>query len=463
MFSRAPDSAARQFIYSSAFWLVLGATCLALASVKLVAPDFLHTRLLSYPRLTAVGSISLIYGWLTLAGLAAIFYAVPRLTGARVASEAGSQLAGMIINLTLAIGVAINLFGGVQDQQFSELPSYLDAALVFGLLIATANVWRSVSKRVEPRLYISIYFFLGGLLWAMLGLAVGNLHALNGVPDEIAHLFSINTTILLWVSSVGAGALYYVVPRASGAPLHSHRLAVLGFWSLAIAAPLSGSTRQVYGPSPEWLVTISIASSILLVMPVLALLVNLFGTLRVAWDRVADHPSIRFFVAGSAFWSAGVLLTILVGFRGTAKTFGATDWETAPVWIIVLGGATLWALGFITFALPRLMGRRWIHRSRVSSGLWLTAVGVAAAATGWLGAGATSAIAWMAGSSEAPSVVGAGYEVVLESAGGFRALSVVGLVLFAIGQWIFALHMIRTTAEGEPHPVEVVTPVEALL
>lgn len=461
MFSRAPDSAARQFIYSAVFWLVLGSTSLALAGIKLVEPNFLNTRLLSYPRLTAVASISLIYGWLTLAGLASIFYAVPRLTGARIGSEPGGQLSGFLINFTLALGVAITFFGGVQDQQFSELPAYLDAPLALALLIATGNVGRSVSRSIEPRLYASVYFFFGGLIWIILSLAAGNLHALRGVSDSIAHLFSINTTIFLWVSSVGIGALYYVVPRASGSPLYSHRLALVGFWSMAIAAPMSGSSRQVFGPQPQWLVTISIASSILLLMPVMALLVNLFGTLRLAWDRVADHPSIRFFVSGSIFWAVGVALWVLTGFRGTAKTFGATDWETTPVWVIVLGAGTLWAMGLIVFALPRLMGRRWLYRGRVSAGQWLNTVGVAMATVGWLGAGAVAAVAWTVG--ESGSNVGAGYEVVIQNSGGFRALSMIGLILLSVGHWIFALHMIRTTAAGEPHPIEVVTPVEALI
>lgn len=442
---------------------MLGSTSLALASVKLVEPNFLNTQLLSYPRLTAVASISLMYGWLTFAGLAVIFYSIPRLMGARIGSEPSGQLSGLLINLTLALGVAITLFGGVQDQQFSELPPYLDAVLVVALLIAALNVSRSISRRVEERIYVSAHYFIGGLLWLILSLAAGNLHALRGVSDSIAHLFSINTTILLWISSIGIGGLYYVIPRACGAPLYSHRLATVGFWSMAISAPLAGSNRLVFGPQPDWLVTISIASSIVMLMPVLALLVNVMGTLRPAWDRVADHPSLRFLVAGSVFWASGVALWVLNGFRGTAKTFGTTDWETAPIWMIILGGGTLWSMGLIVFAFPRLMGRRWLYRSRVSAGQWLTIVGAALAVVGWLGAGAVSAVAWTIGAGEAGSNVGAGYAVILENAGGFRALSVVGLVLLAVGHWIFALHMIRSTASGDPHPVEVVTPVEALV
>lgn len=461
MLSKAPDSAARALIFSAVFWLLVGATALAVAGAKLVLPGLLATRLLSYPRLQAIASISMLYGWLTLAGLAAIFYVVPRVTGARIRSEPMGQLAAMLVNLALLLAVPVTLFGGVQGPAFSELPPYLYAVLVLALALAATNVLRTLARRVEPRLYASVWYFIGALLWAPLALVVGNLHPFVGVPASIAHLFSLNATLTLWFAAVGIGSLYYFVPRASGSPLYSHRLALVGFWSLAFTAPLAAQSRQVFGPAQDWLETVAIASSIALLIPVATVVVNFLGTLRGAWDKVPDHPSIRFFAGGTLFWTIAMLQGTVQSFRVVARNVGATDWITGQVWVLLLGAFTLWSAGAITFALPRLIGRRWFDRTQLTAGFWLSAMGVAAVGVAAFGAGVVTAAVLVAGTAgENPLAAGNPFDVVINAVRPFRVLSLLGLLSFAVGQWMFAVNLFRSTTRGEPRPVEVVAPAE---
>ncbi|MEO7803427.1 MAG: cbb3-type cytochrome c oxidase subunit I, partial [Actinomycetota bacterium] len=238
MLSSQQDGAARASLFSSVVWLVFGAASYLAASAKLVRPEFLSGRFLSYGRLSAVASVSIQYGWLALAGIGAIFYVLPRVTGSPMHSEKLGFLAVALMNLSVILGIAVNLGIGPQGHPFSELPNGLYVLLLVATLGVALNVVRTISSRSEPSLYVSAWFFAGAAIWAPLAIIFGRLVPLTGMADSIADLFGLNAVLNLWFGAVGIGALYYVIPRATGAALYSHRLALVGFWTLAFLGPM---------------------------------------------------------------------------------------------------------------------------------------------------------------------------------------------------------------------------------
>lgn len=460
MFSRVPDSAAKSFLYSAVFWLLLGSLALLVSWLKLIDPDLLSTRLLSYPRVRAVASLSLIYGWIVLSCLSAIFYIVPRVTGSRIRSESGGQASSWLINVGLVAAVVTTLLDQVVGHEFLELPRWLGVVLVVALGSCAANVLRTIESRTEPKLYTSLWYFIGALVWAPLVIAASVLPSFSGVRDSVAHLFGVGALLAAVVPAVGIGVVYYVVPRASGRPLYSHRLALLGFWWLAFTAPLTGQSRHIFGPSQDWLQTLAITASIGLLVPVITVVVNLFGTLQGGWDKVPDHPSLRFAVGGVLVWAIGVLLGIALSFRSIARIVGSTAALTSQVWLLVVA-FTLLAAASITYSFPRLVGRRWFRRDRVTMHFWLTVAGGTLLAIGGWGQGIVGGTIWQSGAvlGKAASF-GKDFDLVLTATDRFVAVALVGVLMFAVGQWIFASNLFRSTTRGEPRPLEMVAPRE---
>lgn len=458
MFPRAPDSAAKNFLYSSVFWLLLGSVALLVSALKLVDPEFLSTRILSYPRVRAAASLALIYGWLLQSSLAAIFYIVPRVTGARIRSERSGQTAALLINVGLALAVVTTLLDRVVGHEFLELPRWLAWILVAALVWCASTVIRTIERKSEPRIYASLFYFVGALIWAPLVIAAGALPSFAGVRDSVAHLFGINGLVTAALPAVGIGIVYYVVPRASGRPLFSHRLALNGFWWLAFLAPLTGEARRMFGPSQDWLQTLAITASIGLLIPVTTLVVNLFATLRGGWEKVPDHPSIRFAVGGVIVWTAAVLMGLALAFRSVARVLGETSLVTTQVWLLVFA-FTLWSTAAITYAFPRLVGRRWFRRDRVTMHFWLTAAAAGVVATGALGDAIATGGVWQTSSVLGkPASFGNRFAIVLSATDRFRAVELLGVLLFVIGAWVFASNLFRSTTAGEPRAVEVVAP-----
>lgn len=460
MFSRAPDSAAKSFLYSGVFWLLVGSTAWFVSWLKLIDPDFLATKILSYSRMRGIASLSLIYGWLLLSALATIFYIVPRVTGARIRSERGGQTSAWLINIGLALAIVITLLDRLVGHEFLELPRWLGWVLVVSLASSAFNVLRTVERRTEKRLYASVWYFIGAIVWAPLVIAAGALPSFAGARDSIAHLFGVGGVLNAVIPSVAIGAIYYVIPRATGRPLYSHQLAIFGFWWLAFMAPLTGQARHIFGPTQDWLQTLAITASIGMLLPVITVLVNVFGTLRGGWDRVPNHPSVRFAVGGAVVWSIAVLQGAALSFRSVARIVGATPFVTTQVWLLIIS-LTLCLTATIAYAFPRLVGRRWYRRESVTAHFWLTIIGGGLLALGGWGTGIVTGTIWQAGAVLGkPTGSGDDFSLVLEATDRFVAVAVLGALLFVLAQWIFASNLFRSTTIGEPRPIEIVAPEE---
>lgn len=456
----APDSAARGFIYSSVVWLVVGASALALAGVKLLLPEFLTSGFLSFGRLRAVASVALIYGWLTQGALGAAFYCVPRMTGVRIRSERGGGVAGILGSSAVLLTLVVIFFDGIAGQEFLELSRWAAALLILSLAIAAAVILATIAGRIEPEFHPSLWYFAGAVIWAPLSLAAGTLPAFSGARDSIAGLFSISSYLHSWVGMAAMGSLLYVIPRAAAAPLWSHRLALISFWWFAFTAPLTAQGRHMFGPAPDWLETVAVSASIAVLVSVLGLVINLLGTLRGTWGRMPDYPSIRFAFGGLVVWAAAMVLGTVISFRSVAEVFGLTEAVTGQLWLVV-AGLSLWITAVITYAFPRLMGRRWFSRTSITAHFWVTVFASVFIVMGTWGSGISTGIVARTGvMAERPLSAGHPFEVVLQFAGKFRALTVAGLLLFATASWIFARNLFHTTVAGEVRTVEVVAPPE---
>lgn len=462
MFSRAPDSASKTLLYSAVFWLLTGSTAVLIAALKLVSPEFLSTLALSYPRLRAAGDLALIFGWLFPAMIAAVFYIVPRLTGARMRSEAGGQAAAWLINVGLAAAITMTILGSVVGHEFLPMPRWFGWVVVLSLLIAAVDVVRTIESRSEERLYVSLWYFTGAMVWGLLAVALGVLPSFAGSRDSIASLFGLNAIVMTVFPAFGMGIAYYVIPRASGRPLYSQRLAQIGFWWLAFIGPLTGQTRAIFGPSQDWLQTLAITASISMLVPVVALVVNLLATLREGWAAVPEHPSIRFALGGTFLWASSVVMGIVAGFRSVSQFMSSTEMVTAPLWIGMLA-STLWAAAAATFAFPRLVGRRWYRGHRVTVHLWTTVAAAALMAVGAAGAAFTAGTMWRTGAViGVPVSAGDRFDLILSATDKFRLAWLAGAGLFVVAAWLFASNLFRSTTLGQPRAVEVVAPDQDL-
>jgi cytochrome c oxidase cbb3-type subunit 1 len=196
----------------------------------------------------------------------------------------------------------------------------------------------------------------------------------TGVNQANIAYFYMHNAVGLIFTPIGLAAAYFFIPKAVKAPLYSHTLSILGFWSIAFVYVWTGAHHMIFGPAPHWLQTVAIIFSFSLIIPVAMVMVNFYGTFANAGRRALKSVEAKFLLAGVTFY----LLTCLQGPAHAARSLNQivskTDWIVGHAHMALVGAFTLIAMGGIYYALPRILQRP-LHSQRLAGvHFWLTLV-----------------------------------------------------------------------------------------
>ena len=456
MLPTKPDSAARYAIISSIAWFTVGLLLALLLAVKLVFPKLLATfPWMSYGRLAAAETAVMTWGVLFTGFVGAMFVIVPRLTGTKLWSERIAAQTIILHDQVVLAGVVLLLIGRTQGITGLELPWPIDLAVINVLLMVMQNVVATVARRKVRKLAPSLWYFLAAVIFLPLTYAFGNLAApwYFGVKQQIVAGFAVAGTAA-GLTLMGVGTAYYVLPKATGRPIYSERLALMGFWSFVFAAPFVGQLSTIAGPGGDYTEPVAVTFAIWLVIPALCVLVNFWKTLSDAWDKAVEDPAVKFIVAGTLLL---LLATIHLGV-GSLRSFqdvvGQTPWQIGTQTALA-GGLGLILIALVYHQLPKIIGRalysvRWANRQ-----FWMQVLGLGTVVLAMSIAGLVQGHAQIAGlKSGAPVSFGNKWFVITDAIKPMFILRIAGGALVAFGLFVFVAHLIRTVTMGEDAAIE---------
>lgn len=387
----APDNAATAFLVAGLVWFMLATGLGVLWVAMQLFPEqlalslempMLHGVITFDFNLATVGSgfwNSLMYGWLANAGLGAIFFITPRLLGRGLVDERMAMLSAAVWNIGLLAGLtAIYVPQVAAGGVLMEYPLPVDGVLLLGLLLANGAFWRTLLTARDRLPYVSIWYF-GVALAAFSGLyalaTLAPLLPLSATGDALANAFYARALETLWVTGLAIGTLYYVVPRATGNPLYSSGLAIMGWvlWlGLATLAPLAA---LVDSSVPFVITQFGNVCTFLLVVPAFLVVANLFQTITGRWTLILSPGTIPFAVVALAFLAATAMLEAIGALGSVKHLVGSTDWGVGVQLWAFFGTASLAFLALADHAFPRLLRRDWGGTLLAETGLWAGFVG----------------------------------------------------------------------------------------
>jgi cytochrome c oxidase cbb3-type subunit I len=452
-----PDSAAKYAIVSSLVWFTVGLLMALLLAVKLVFPSFLApSPWMSFGRLAAAEAAVMTWGALFTGFAGAMFAIVPRTTGTKLWSERIGAQTIMLHDQVVLAGVVLLLIGRTQGIGGLELPWPIDILIVNSMLMVMQNVVATIARRKEPKLAPPLWYFLAAVIVMPVTYAFGNFAAswYFGVNQQIVAGFAVaGTTAGLTMLAVGTA--YYVLPKATGRPIYSERVALVGFWSFLFAALWVGQIQAVYGPGQDYLETAAITFAVWLVVPALCVMVNFWGTLRDAWDKAVSEPAVKFVVAGTLLLLVATAQLGLGSLRSMQDVVGLTTWNIATE--TALAGA----LGFYLVALiyhqfPRMIGRALFSAKLATRQFWVQTLGLATVVVSMSIAGIIQGDVQVAGlKTAAPVSLGDRWNVITEAIRPYFIIRIVGGALVALGFFIFVTNLIRTVTLGDDAEIEL--------
>lgn len=359
------------------FFVVSGLVAIVIAG-KLNFPAFLgNISWLTFGRLRPLHTNGMLFGWLLAADMGLCFYLVPRLCGVKLWSEKlGLATMGLWVVIVLS-AVGTLLAGKNQGLEYAELSAWIDVLVVVAWVMFGANVFLTVATRKYAQMYVSLWYIMGAILWTAFVYIVGNFATAftTGVNQANLNWFYVHNAVGLIFTPLGLGIGYYFIPKAANTPLYSHKLSMIGFWSLAFVYVWTGAHHMLHGPISQWLQTVAILFSVMLMIPVWTLVWNFFATMKGQWHQLKDNVPIKFLMTGTIFY----LLTCFQGPMHSLRTVNAivskTDWIVGHAHMAVLGAFSFFAIGGAYYAIPRMLKTKLHSEGMANASFWLWLVG----------------------------------------------------------------------------------------
>ncbi|MBI5290738.1 MAG: cbb3-type cytochrome c oxidase subunit I [Chloroflexi bacterium] len=403
MWSDEQGSASRRFFYSAVFWLLVPGLIGLFLATFLYVPSFYDNLplvvkpYLSFGRLRPTHVNIMIFGWLSQAYAGAILFILPRLTRTRLYSERLAHVNWWLWNLMM-VGAAITLpLGLTQGREYAEMIWPLDLLAVLNWGLLAVNIWVTVMRRREPKIYVSLWNFMAATIVFIPVYMVGTKiwdpgGAYTGMTDNIVNYFYVHNLFNSWFTTAGVGLALYLLPKLTGKPLYSHRLALWGLWSV-----WAGQHHQLYSAAPDWLEYLTVVFSILAVVPTTAFIVNFFMTMRGSWNRVRDDVALRFLATGAIFWGLTCVQGVAQSFRTFSLLVHFTNWTVGHSHLAFVADYTFWAFALIYVMVPQLAHRPLHSRKLMEWHYWLITLGMTLfMAALWI-AGVIQGLDWMSG------------------------------------------------------------------
>ena len=444
------------YFYSGIVWGVIGLLAGLLLSMQMWEASFNFGEYFSFGRLRIVHTNVLAYGLGLCTIMALFYYIVIRLTKRPLIFPKIARLNLWLLNIVVFAGM-ITLFMGInQSLEYAEFEWPIDLGVVVVWVLFALNIIGTIIARKEKHMYVSLWYIIATIV------AVAILYIVNNLPliatlSKSYHLFAgLNSANVEWWyghNIVGflfttpiLAMFYYFLPKSTGMPIYSHRLSIISFWSLIFMYLWTGAHHLVYTPLPDWLQTLGIVFTIILIAPSWGSVVNGYMTVDPDWSRLKTHYLTKFFIAGITFYGLQTLQGPSQGIRAVSSLIHYTDWVPGHVHMGTMG----WVVLTITAAMYYVVSK--IYKTEVFSvklanvHFWLVLVGqVMFSITMWI-TGIRQGLMWKTLNADGTLM----YSFIDTVVGNYPywQLRTISGAVFIIGMLVFVYNFAMTIVKG---------------
>ena len=399
----------RLWLYWGMFWLMFAPTVGAIISSYFNYPGYLGNSLeIQFGRLRPMHVNGVIFGAFSTLFMGLCYYIVPRLCGIRVWQEKLGYWLAWSWNLGLVLGMILLALGYSQGLEAGEMPLIADIIFFVCMTLATIQFLVTISKRTEPQLYVSMWYLIAAFVWTTLNLVFGSFilpYSLWGVNSAAFHGLYIHYIVGLWITPAGYVIIYYFLPASVKNPIYSHKLSLIGFWSLALFYPFVGIHHYLYSPIADWAETLAIITSMLLIIPVWTVLQNFFGTMIGRWDTFGRNLPAKFLIMGSLMYLIGCFQGSLEALRSLQEPTHFTDFVISHSHLTVFGTFVVWAIGGTLYVWPKIHDQELWSFKLGNWSFWLITFGISIMGIVLTMAGLMQGTMWMTGTEWLDSLV----------------------------------------------------------
>jgi len=279
----------------------------------------------------------------------------------------------------------------------------------------------------------------------------------SGAIDAMMQWWYGHNAVGFFLTAGFLGMMYYFVPKAAQRPIYSYRLSVVHFWALISVYIWAGPHHLHYTALPDWVQSIGMVFSLLLLAPSWGGMINGIMTLSGAWDKLRTDPIIRFMIVSLSFYGMSTFEGPMMSIKTVNALSHYTDWTIGHVHSGALGWVAMMTIGTLYHLIPRLFNRQQMYSVKlIEVHFWMSTIGVVLYITAMWTAGVVQGLMWRAFNDDGTLT----YSFIesVKATYPFYLIRLAGGVLFLAGMLVMAWNVWMTVRHEKPRPVPVPVP-----
>ncbi len=448
------DTVVRQFALATVLWGIVGMTVGVLIAAQLMWPQLnFDVPWLTYSRLRPLHTNAVIFAFGGCGLFATSYWVVQRTCKAplfmpRLASFTfwGWQTVIVAAAITLPLGIT-------QSKEYAELEWPIDL-LIAAVWVAYAVVFfGTITQRKQRHIYVANWFY-GAFILTIAVLHIVNSAAIpftltksysaySGTVDAMVQWWYGHNAVGFFLTAGFLGMMYYFVPKQAGRPIYSYRLSVVHFWALISIYMWAGPHHLHYTALPDWVQSIGMVFSLVLLAPSWGGMINGVMTLSGAWHKLREDPIIKFMIVSLSFYGMSTFEGPMMSIKTVNALSHYTDWTIGHVHSGALGWVAMMTIGSLYVLIPRLYGKTEMHSvPAINLHFWLSTIGTVMYITAMWIAGVMQGLMWRAVNNDGTLT----YSFIesLQATYPFYFVRFLGGLVFLSGMFVMAWNVWRT-------------------
>jgi len=384
------DDPTKVGIVLAMIWAVVGMFVGLWVAALLAWPEltFVDQAWASFGRLRPVHTSGVIFGFGGNALIATSFHVVQRTSRARLADQFSPWFVLLGFNLFCVLAASGYLMGITQNKEYAEPEWYADIWLTIVWVVYFVLFLRTLQRRKEPHIYVANWYYLAFILVVAVLHIVNNLalpaswgeyksySLFSGVQDAMTQWWYGHNAVAFFLTAGFLGMMYYYLPKRAERPIFSYRLSIISFWGITFLYMWAGSHHLHYTALPQWVQTLGMTFSVMLLVPSWASAGNALATLNGAWSKVRDDATLRFMMVAAVFYGLSTFEGSFMAIRAVNSLSHYTDWTVGHVHAGALGWVAMITFGSFYALVPWMWKQERMYSARlVEVHFWLALIG----------------------------------------------------------------------------------------
>jgi len=462
------DKVVRQFVIATILWGIVGMLVGVIIAAQLWLPILnLDIPWLTYGRLRPLHTNAVIFAFGGSGLIGTSLYVVQRTCHVRLISD---KLAGLVFwgwqAVIVAAAVTLPL-GWTQGKEYAELEWPIDILITLVWVAYAVLFFGTIVKRRVSHIYVANWFYGAFILTIAVLHIVNNLSfpitidksypIYSGAVDAMVQWWYGHNAVGFFLTAGFLGMMYYFVPKQAEGPVYSYRLSIVHFWALIAIYMWAGPHHLHYTALPNWVQSLGMVFSLILLAPSWGGMINGIMTLSGAWHKLRTDPVLKFMIVALSFYGMSTFEGPMMSIKTVNALSHYTDWTIGHVHSGALGWVAMMTIGSLYCLIPRLIGEKKMHSIKaIDIHFWTSTIGVVMYITSMWIAGVMQGLMWRAFNDDGTLT----YSFIesLAATKPYYAIRLLGGLLFLSGMFFMAWNTWKTFKSKEMKPIPASEP-----